>query len=373
MHTRLLIGALGAALLLHSVEVSTGQAKPGASAPDGLVRTELSLTGHTVTIAFSPLKPDASRVRVAQLHTNGSLRIGTLALGKEVPAGLDYDLWLEAAGENWSLQATEASTATGAAPATTVGQLLLPRRSSTTGSSTFVAALAPSTGDTGRLVLRWGADEAETAVQFTDPPRRTRQTETALPNVTTNRTHDEDTSALSRARLLAQRNETAMGLADGSRLSVSFARFFTRQERPGTAPLGLGVEGPDFARLASTADGAVVQLTESAVPRLRIEVPLRFGRTVVPIGNQGRGFPGSYGIWLKRVGNGWRLVLNHEADAWGSQHDPRHDAAEIQLTHSDTHPASRPFAVALIPTAADRGSLVVLWGPHEWTADFIVN
>ena len=25
-----------------------------------------------------------------------------------------------------------------------------------------------------------------------------------------------------------------------------------------------------------------------------------------------------------------------------------------------------------MPTAADRGRLVIIWGPHEWTADFNV-
>ena len=130
--------------------------------------------------------------------------------------------------------------------------------------------------------------------------------------------------------------------------------------------------GVDFSHIASAVDGAVVALTESAVPRLKIEMPLRFGKVMVRTGNQVGGFPGAYGIWLKRVGSGWRLVLNDESDAWGSQHDPKFDAAEMDLAHSEGHAASRPFGVALIPTAADRGRLVIVWGPHEWTADFVV-
>jgi DUF2911 family protein len=79
-----------------------------------------------------------------------------------------------------------------------------------------------------------------------------------------------------------------------------------------------------------------------------------------------------YGIWLKRVGSGWHLVFNNEPDAWGSQHDRKFDVAEIELTHSQGAEASRPFGVALEPIAADRGRLVILWGPHEWSADFVV-
>jgi hypothetical protein len=318
-----------------------------------------------------------ARVRVAQLETNGSLRIGTLAVGKNDPAGFRYDLWLEGTREGWQLQVTDAPKSAAPESPSVVGQVALSRRAGALVSPTFVAALIPATGDTGRLVLQWGEYEATTEVQFTDPPRRRLTTENARTNVPTSRTHDEDTSALSRVRLLAQRNETALVVPKGPRLSVTYARSVVRKERSAagevvTTSVGLGVDGPDFARLTSTADGAVVQLTESAVPRLRIEAPLRFGKVMVRTGNQAPGFPGSYGIWLKRVGGGWRLVFNHEPDAWGSQHDPKFDAAEIELRHSDGHAASRPFAVGFVPTAADRGRLLIIWGPHEWAADFVV-
>ncbi len=136
--------------------------------------------------------------------------------------------------------------------------------------------------------------------------------------------------------------------------------------------MGLDVGGVDYPRIATTADGAIVMLTEAAVPRLKIEAPLRFGTVTVRTENQAPKFPGMYGIWLKRVGSGWHLVFNNEPDAWGSQHNPKFDVAEIELTHSQGPEASRPFGVALEPTAADRGRLVILWGPHEWSADFVV-
>ena len=78
-------------------------------------------------------------------------------------------------------------------------------------------------------------------------------------------------------------------------------------------------------------------------------------------------------MWLKKVGAGWRLVFNSEPDAWGSQHDPKFDAAEIELSHSDGHAAARPFAVAIVPSGAARGRLVIIWGAHEWTADFVAS
>jgi hypothetical protein len=109
------------------------------------------------------------------------------------------------------------------------------------------------------------------------------------------------------------------------------------------------------------------------VPRLRIERPLRFGVMQVAVGNQVPNSPGSYGLWLKRGGGGgWRLVFNHEPDAWGSQHDPEFDAGEIALEHSDGHAQTRPFAIGLEPLGTERGRLLIVWGPHEWRADFSV-
>jgi hypothetical protein len=396
--------ALGVTVFVLHLVVGVGgdQAPPSPPAADGLLRSELALGGRTAILAYAPdLKaadpahtgllaatPGSARVRVGQLETTGSLRIGTVELKTPAPPAVSspapgsappaaapsspgpvavrYDLWLESAASGWQLQVTDVNKAV-------VGQIPLTREAAAAASPTLVAALIPEDITVGHLVLRWGGYQAMADVQFTNPARR-RTEENRGVNTTTNRTHDEDTSVLSRGRFLAQRNETALVLPKGRRLSISFERTFGRGERAegGRTRRGLGVDGPDYARLATAADGAIVLLTESSVPRLRTDVPLRFGKTLIPVGNQVIGFPGAYGLWLKRVGSGWHLVFNNEPDAWGSQHDPKFDAAEIPLTHSDGHPAARPFAVALLPNAADRGRLVVIWGPHEWTTDFVV-
>ena len=372
---------------------TTEQAPRAQPTGDGLLRSELALAGRTAILAFPPdlrasdpahklllsAPPPASagRVRVGQIETTGSLRIGTVDLGgpaapepanqaPQVPVTVRHDLWLEGADEGWQLQVTDANDAL-------VGQVALARLGTTPGSPTLVASLVAEDIAVGRLVIRWGGYLAAADVQFINPSGR-RPQENRTPNETINRQHDEDTSALSRARLLAQRNETAMVLPKGPRLSISFQRTFARGERVdgNRTSRGLTVDGPDFARLATTPAGSVVMLAESPVPRLRTERSLRFGKTVVATGNQVVGFPGSYGLWLKRVGSGWRLVFNNEPDAWGSQHDPKFDAAEVDLSHSDGHAAARPFAIALMPGGADRGRLVLIWGPHEWTADFVV-
>ena len=198
-----------------------------------------------------------------------------------------HDLWLKGAGADWALELTRAES-TSERPVA-VGQVLLVRKAAAK-SPHLTLALVPELGSTGRLLVRWGEFAAASDVVVTAPPRSQRATDTSRPNTTVNRSHNEDTSALSRTRLLAQRNETAMVLASGERLSVSFQRSFAQGERAagGGTPRtrGLPADGPDFARLAATPDGAIVMLTEASVPRLRIERPLQFGATLIAVSNQ---------------------------------------------------------------------------------------
>ena len=362
---------------------TAGQSSATAQAADGLLRSELSLGGYTTALSFPPslsaddpahrtllsASPGSARVRVGTIEANAALRIGSIELARPERGSSRHELWLKTAGSGWSLEVTQPESAS----EPPVGETPLVRTAAAR-SPRLTMALVPELGSSARLLLRWGDFEAASDVVVTAPPRSQRVTENSRPNTTVNRSHTEDTSALSRARLLAQRNETAMVLASGERLSVSFTRSFAAGERAagGGTPRtrGLPADGPDFARLASTPDGAVVMLTEAAVPRLRIERPLQFGSTRVAVGNQVPNTPGLYGLWLKRAGGGWRLVLNHEPDAWGSQHDPKFDAAEVPLQHSEGHAPSRPFAIGLEPLDADRGRLLIVWGVHEWSADF---
>jgi hypothetical protein len=175
--------------------------------------------------------------------------------------------------------------------------------------------------------------------------------------------------------MLSQLNEAAVVDASGARASVTFARTFPKgtasQSAAGTTRReGLVVEGPDFTKLMSTRDGAVVELTQAPALRLSIDKAVRTGNVVLRPGNQTPGFPGAYSIWLKRAGDGWRLVFNQEPDVWGSQRDPKSDVGEVDLAYTKGGEPSRPLGVAIVPTAADRWRLVLAWGPHEWAADF---
>ena len=305
-----------------------------------------------------------------------------------------------------------------------VGSIPLTREAAGT-RETFSAALVPTSDDAGRLLLRWHDHRWAADFHFAEPPASDEEdagdseadeqeadeeetealepedgggrqdegdTESAAnepgrgaeserdepegdepegdagseeddgPRVANDRESlefDSDTSAGSRVLRLSERHETAVELPPGARVSV----LVWQEQSVGHA---------DFAALAEMAEGDVLRLTEAAVMRFRSEAALQFGDVMVPTGNLSPGFPGSYGLWLKRGAGGWRLVFNHEADSWGTQHDPAFDAAEIDVAHSEDGLATRPLGAALLPVTARSGRLVIHWGAHDWAADFTV-
>jgi hypothetical protein len=376
------------ALALSGAARAQAPAKPSGK-PDGLIRTELSLMGRTATVAFAPnlqaRDPEhrgifssdgqgSGRVRIGELGTDGTLRIGDVSVGKPGMTPLRFDLFLETAGDgNWRLDVVSAASAGGNDDPASVGKIPLSRERSAVESPTLIAALVPVARDTGQLVLTWNNLRATAGVRFQEVqlPRPTGSRGQVAP---VNRKHDDENVA-ARATMLFQLNETALVEADGSRVSVTFARTFPKgaqaQSAAGTTQrAGLVADGPDFARLTTTRDGAVVELTEAPALRMSIDRAVRSGQLVLRPGNQTPGFPGAYSVWLKRAGSGWRLVFNQEPDVWGSQRDPKFDVGEVPLRYSRNGDPLRPLLVTLEPTAPDRWRMILAWGPHEWAADF---
>ncbi|MCY4122596.1 MAG: DUF2911 domain-containing protein [Acidobacteria bacterium] len=424
---------LGACLL---VPVAAGAQQDGAdSAPADVVRTELTLSLRPVAVSFAPgldagnaayrelLTMDGSasntRVRVGEIEAMPRLRIGTLdgsqPGGSESPdpATKTLEVWLARTAGGWSVdlrgnpdagrdemddggedgREADADTDTAGRDTTVIGQVALARAAAGM-QEAFSAALVPTGESAGQLVLRWRDHRWAADFRFADPPEpdEGQEEETSEPaeesddaNVSVGESEgdesegeepdedegprvandreslrfDSDTSAGARFLRLSERHESAVELPGDARLAVLFW-----QEQ--------SVDLEDFAGVETLADGEVLRLTQAAVIRLRNETPLRFGGVTLPTGNLAPGFAGSYGLWLKRRGDGWRLVFNHEADSWGTQHDPAFDAAEIGLAYSQDGLDTRPLGAVLVPATADAGRLVIHWGAHEWAADYTI-
>ena len=354
------------------------QAPQPSAAADGRVHVSLalshppssayppSLEPQLIGVAYPPdLSADAPRHRELLAGAAGSrVRVGTLEchralrLGEIGPEGGDaarsFELWLKSEPGGWALEA-HAGDGGG------VRRIPLAHETADPAAPVFTASAAATAVASGRLHLRWGRHAWSADFRFEvlprpagalagDPDTDAVQSDIAFDN-------ESSPPEVARYNMLAERNETAVVLADGSRIGVMFYK-------------GLDVEDEDYGRLAGTAAGDVVRWVRAAPPRLRTDVDLRFGRTALPTGNLAAGFAGMYAVWLRKVDGGWRLIFNDEADSWGTQYDAAFDAAEVAAEYSRTAGAFRPLGVTLVPTGNSRGRLVLHWGPHEWAADF---
>ena len=330
----------------------------------------LSLEPQEIDFAYAAdLSADAPQHRELLAATVGSrVRIGifecprTLRLGAIAPeAGVSrrsFELWLARDAHGWALEAHAGDG--GSVHLVPLGHRAVDAaRPALTASMTAVSDLG------GLLRLRWGRHAWSADFRFETPPRPAEELASLAHTsdvVQSDIAFDNASSPpeVARSNTLAERNESAVVLADGSRIGVMFYK-------------GLAVEDEDYRRLSGTADGDVVQWVRAAPPRLTSDVTLRFGRTALPTGNLAAGFAGMYAVWLRKVDGGWRLVFNDEADSWGTQYDPAFDAAEIDAEYSRSAGAFRPLGVTLVPTGNSRGRLVLHWGPNEWAADFAVT
>ncbi len=355
---------------------------------DGMMHALLTLEAQAIDIAYSPdLRDDdpahralldgavGSRVRIGTLNGHRALRIGEVAPDLEPAAAdtadageerdteeeaADAETDPDAAAEVWlarDMQGWRLDVVGGGETADDVRTVPLSHHETAEAAPTLTASAAMTGADAGRLQLRWGRYAWSTDFRFDelpDPPRRPRVSGRGQ-----EREAATDTRDFARGVTMAERNETALVLPDGARISILYWK-------------SIDVEDEDYGRFEETADGDVVELIRAAPLRLRTDVGLRVGGADVPTGNLAPGYAGAYAIWIRRSGDGWRFVFNHEADSWGTQHDPAFDAAETAADYSRGEHSFRPLGATLIPTGANEGRLLVHWGPHEWAADFAI-
>lgn len=132
----------------------------------------------------------------------------------------------------------------------------------------------------------------------------------------------------------------------------------------------LKVGSPDRDSFEKTADGAVFVYPGARVMKLFTDLDLEFGQTKVATENVAPNYPGVYGLWLKKAGDGWRLVFNEEGDVWGTMHDPAKDVVEIPLETAKLDSPKEELEVTLAAEGEKAGVLRIAWGDTAWTARF---
>jgi hypothetical protein len=104
--------------------------------------------------------------------------------------------------------------------------------------------------------------------------------------------------------------------------------------------------------------------------KLFTDLDLVFGTTKVAAENIAPDYPGVYGLWLKKIGDGWRLVFNQEGDVWGTMHDPAKDVVDIPLEVAKLETPQDELKVTLDADGDKAGVLRIAWGDTAWSARF---
>ena len=135
---------------------------------------------------------------------------------------------------------------------------------------------------------------------------------------------------------------------------------------------GLNVDSADHLSLLDTAAGEVFSYASSRTMKLLTDVDLVFGDIRVRAHNFAPNYPGSYGLWLKRVEDGWHLVFNGQADMWGTQYEPTTDVAEVPLEIAELETVQEELVVELTEEEGG-GRIRIVWGNTAWSAPFQVE
>lgn len=165
---------------------------------------------------------------------------------------------------------------------------------------------------------------------------------------------DSEAARRARRRRLRAGNETKLTLA-GEEVMVTYGN--------------LPIDGPDYAQLATLKPGDIVAFTLSKATKLKTPLNLQFGDVIIKTENVAENYPGVYGLWIKKVDDGWRLVFNGRPDVWGTQHNPEADVAEIPLTYSENTEENEKLKIELVEEDSV-GALAFTWGAHRWTTSF---
>jgi hypothetical protein len=135
----------------------------------------------------------------------------------------------------------------------------------------------------------------------------------------------------------------------------------------------LKVGTQDRESFEKTADGAVFEYPGARVMKLFTDLDLTFGDVKVATENIAPNYPGVYGLWLKKTGDGWRLVLNQEGDVWGTMHDPAKDVVEIPLETAKLDQPKDALEVKLTADGDKGGLLQIAWGDTALSAKFTTD
>ena len=161
-------------------------------------------------------------------------------------------------------------------------------------------------------------------------------------------------------RLAAEERRTGqqqLSVRDTARATIGAATFSVDYGRPlarGRTLLGNVIS---YDRVWRTGANAATQFTTSA--------PITLAGLPVPAG--------TYTLWTAPRVRGVDLIVNKQTGQWGTEYRRTQDLGTVAMKSETVDPPVDKFTIAIQPTDARHGTLIMAWGTFRWTAPIVVQ
>lgn len=82
---------------------------------------------------------------------------------------------------------------------------------------------------------------------------------------------------------------------------------------------------------------------------------------------------GTYTLWTIPRTTGVELIVNRQVGQWGTSFDPAQNLGTAPMVVDTLTEPVEQFTIAVVPTDARRGTLVMEWGTFRWSAPIVVR
>jgi hypothetical protein len=168
--------------------------------------------------------------------------------------------------------------------------------------------------------------------------------------------------ALSALPLAAQQkrtspHETVSSVIDGSRVTITYGRPYTKDPRSGETRKIWGGLVPYGKVWRTGADEATTLITEK---------PLVFGDVTVPAG--------AYSLYTLPQEDGTaKLIINKEIGQWGMRYEEAQDLARVDLKKEPLSPTADQLSIAVAKDSAGGGVIKIMWEDTQYSVPFTVQ
>lgn len=155
-------------------------------------------------------------------------------------------------------------------------------------------------------------------------------------------------------------HETVSAVIDGSRVTVTYGRPYTKDPHSGEARKIWGGLVPYGKVWRTGADEATTMITQK---------PLMFGNVTVPVG--------AYTLWTLPAEDGSaKLIINKKIGQWGvgpGSYDEKEDLARIELKKDALDSPVDQFTMAVSKNSGGGGVIKLMWENTQYSAAFTVQ